>query len=213
MVGKRLGLLVLVVGAGLLFLLSSSSLLFAQGEKLKLPMGCYKYNIEPGWKAKNVPEKGIPSNAIMTWEKRGIESSYALAIETKSKNDFGMWSLEKPVAVKPNTIYVLTVHSRVEVPAVEWGKGLAQGGPPEVLVAGNDFYIGNPFCRKDWTLNEFVFRSKPEAKEITISLVLYHRLGQKVWFDNLQLRPAHPRRDIKLLEKMIKKVRTADMFK
>ena len=50
MIGERLGLSVVMLGAGLLLVLSSPLSLFAQGEKLMLPKGCYKYNIEPGWK-------------------------------------------------------------------------------------------------------------------------------------------------------------------
>jgi len=49
MMDKRLGLLAVMLGAGLLFTWSNSSSLFAQGTKLNLLKGCYKYNIEPGW--------------------------------------------------------------------------------------------------------------------------------------------------------------------
>lgn len=114
--------------------------------------------------------------SVFTGEKEGYGGSgRSVAVEQTTAPCFGMW-VSQPFAVQPRTDYLVTVMLKCR-----------QGsGPPGLAVGGKDFYL--PTATR-WTLWQQRFNSG-ELTSTTVSLYLYHRSGQKVWFDNVAVEPA-----------------------
>ena len=119
---------------------------------------------------------------VFTWEETGHWGKRSVAIENKTREDFGNWQATVPV--KPETSYTLSVYTRCQ----------SESGAPEIVVApagksfqdpgGHDFYL--PAVR-EWNEYQQTFKTVAGQTTLTIALVLYNRPNQKVWFDDLSL--------------------------
>jgi len=115
-------------------------------------------------------------HGIATWENEGYQSAHALAVEGTAENEFTTW-VGPSFPVQPNTPYLITVML----------KSRQGAGPPGLSVGGQHYYLPSVF---EWTRWQMRFTTPADMTRTEVGLYLYHRPGQKVWFDDVVVAPA-----------------------
>lgn len=125
-----------------------------------------------GWKVVYNEGRGLTA-----WEAEGYQSAHAVSVAgTTAENEFTCW-VGEPFAVQPNTPYVITVML----------KSRQGSGPPGLFVGGKHYYLPTVL---DWTRWQMRFTTPADMTQTQVQLYLYHRPGQKVWFDDVAVVPA-----------------------
>ena len=115
-------------------------------------------------------------HGIATWESEGYRSARCVSVEGTAENEFTAW-VGEPFAVQSNTPYVITVML----------KSRQGAGPPGLSVGGKHHYLPSSL---DWTRWQMRFTTPADMTSTQVQLYLYHRPGQKVWFDDVSVVPA-----------------------
>lgn len=123
------------------------------------------------WRNESTKTKEVSTG----WEDKGFESKRSVSIATPTGEMSGKWESE-PIPVKPNTLYTISL----------WYKCINRKGfVGEVVTDGHDFYL--PSSSTEWTQFSQTFRTKPNTNRLAISLVLWKRANQKIFFDDVSL--------------------------
>jgi len=131
-----------------------------------------KDNIPDGWTPQIFENQGNP---VMSYED-GRNSKKSVAIYTPDETSAGCWSTT--ISVKPHTYYKLSF----------WYKTSGQGCP-EILFFG-DRYIP-PTSHNRWEKG-VIWGNSGTSDKLNLTLLLYHRPEQKVWFDDLEISEIPP---------------------
>ena len=115
-------------------------------------------------------------HGIATWEREGYQSFRSLALEGTAENEFTQW-VGPSFEVQPTTPYLLTVMLKTRQGA----------GPPGLSVGGKHCYLPSV---TEWTRWQVHFTTPADMTATHVRLYLYHRPGQKVWFDDVSVIPA-----------------------
>lgn len=123
------------------------------------------------WKSESVKSSAV----TITWEDEGFQSKRSVSIATPTGETSGKWESE-PIPVEPNTIYTISL----------WYKCTNRKSfVGEVAIDGHDFYL--PSSSIEWSKFSQTFRTNPTTNSVTISLLLWKRANQKIFFDELSL--------------------------
>ena len=127
--------------------------------------------IPDGWR-----KKRWEGNPEFGWENEGYTGKKSVYIITAAGNDFGAWT-SPWIDVKPGSEYELEF----------WYKCKTGSGQPELSVDGTEGKGDYLKANTSWTKFTRKGRVKFSDNKVKINLVLYHRPGQKVWFDAVKL--------------------------
>lgn len=119
-----------------------------------------------GWKVTYDEGHGIAA-----WATEGYDSPRSLYLEGTAENEFVTWTSDQ-FAVEPNTAYLISV-------MLKSGQGT---GPPGLFVGGKHYYLPSV---QDWSRWQMRFTTPADMTKTQVRLYLYHRPGQKVWFDDV----------------------------
>lgn len=135
-----------------------------------------------GWTMSKSTDSKAPSSpnedVIAEWMDRG-RTGKCVSLYTANTQVIGTWDSSQ-FEVKPNHKYMLRFFYRVDAAGI---------GPGDVAIidgAGKrlyDVYIGEPTI---WAQYEYVFETN-ETRSISVEFMLYHRIRQRYYFDDLEL--------------------------